>query len=320
VAAPLPGGAAAPPQKAMTKTDIRKGAWVTLFVLPGLAVVIAIVLVPLFMSLYNSLFSWKQLLADKFIGLENFHRIFATEPYRTRFFNALGNNLRWFVVTMLVQNTAGLFFGYVLSRRIAGHGFYKRVFFIPVLFSIVAVGFLWGLYLKPNGLVNGFLSLLGRKDLTRAWLGDQALATYSIILVNIWRWVGFPSLVFLAAIDSVPLDCLEASHLDGAREGTVFWRIIVPLIIPAITVITVLTIIGSLNVFEQVYTMAGLDGPPNFSTDTVGTLFYRTAFGSVDSGNPEIGVGSAIGVVIYLLTFGASIFSIAGLGSREIRS
>ncbi|MGA2976063.1 MAG: sugar ABC transporter permease [Spirochaetia bacterium] len=304
----------------MTKADIRKGLWVTLFVLPGLAVVVGIVLVPLFMSLYNSLFSWKQLLADRFIGLENFHKIFATEPYRTRFFNAFGNNIRWFVVTMLVQNSIGLFFGYTLSRRIAGHGFYKRVFFIPVLFSIVAVGFLWSLYLKPTGLVNGFLILLGRKDLTRAWLGDQALATYSIILVNIWRWVGFPSLVFLAAIDNVPVDCLEACHLDGAREGTVFWRIILPLIIPAVTVITVLTIIGSLNVFEQIYTMAGLDGAPNFSTDTIGTLFYRTAFGSVDSGNPEIGVGSAIGVVIYLLTFGASLFSIAALRGREVEA
>ncbi len=301
----------------MTRTEVRKGLWVTLFVTPGLAVVACIILVPLFLSLYNSLFSWNQLLVDRFTGLENFRRIFAAEPYRTRFFNALGNNARWFVVTMLVQNTAGLFFGWALSRRIGGHGLFKRVFFIPVLFSIVAVGFLWGLYLKPTGLVNAFLVALGRKDLTRAWLGDQSLATYSIILVNIWRWVGFPSLVFLAAIDSVPLDCLEAATLDGAREGTVFRRIILPLIVPAVTIITVLTIIGSLNVFEQVYTMAGLDGSPNFSTDTIGTLFYRTAFGSVDSGNPQIGTGSAIGVVIYLLTFGASLFSIAALRRGE---
>ncbi len=304
----------------MRKSDVRKGLWVTLFVAPGLAVVACIILVPLFMSLYNSLWSWNQLLADRFVGFENFRRIFATEPYRTRFFNAFGNNIRWFVVTMLVQNSLGLFFGWALSRRIPGHRLYKRIFFIPVLFSIVAVGFLWGLYLKPNGLVNGFLALLGRKDLARAWLGEEAIATYTIIMVNIWRWVGFPSLVFLAAIDNVPADCLEAAHLDGAREGTVFWRIILPLIVPAITVITVLTIIGSLNVFEQVYTMAGLDGAPNYSTDTIGTLFYRTAFGSVDSGNPEIGIGSAIGVVIYVLTFGASIFSIAALRGREVQA
>jgi raffinose/stachyose/melibiose transport system permease protein len=102
------------------------------------------------------------------------------------------------------------------------------------------------------------------------------------------------------------------------RESGMFLRIVLPLIVPAITVITVLTIIGSLNVFEQIYTMAGLDGPPNYSTDTIGTLFYRTAFGSVDSGNPQIGVGSAIGVVIYLLTFVASIGSITGTRGREV--
>ncbi len=87
---------------------------------------------------------------------------------------------------------------------------------------------------------------------------------------------------------------------------------------PSITVITVLTIIGSLNVFEQVYTMAGLDGAPNYSTDTIGTLFYRTAFGSVDSGNPQIGTGSAIGAVIYLLTLVASVGSISGTRAREV--
>ncbi len=302
----------------MSSKDLRKGLWISLFVLPGLALVVSVILVPLFMSLFNSLFAWKQLLRQEYIGFDNFAKIFGTEPYRTRFFNALGNNLRWFVATMLVQNTLGLLFGYLLSRRIPGHGFFKRVIFIPVLFSIVAVGFLWGLYLKPTGLLNGFLRLMGHGELARAWLGQESIATFSIIAVNIWRWVGFPSLVFLAAIDNVPVDCLEAAHIEGAGEGRIFVRIILPLIVPAITVITILTIIGSLNVFEQIYTMTGLDGGPNFSTDAIGTLFYRTAFGSVDSGNPEIGIGSAIGVVIYVLTFGASILTLATMGSKEV--
>ncbi len=302
----------------MTEKDLRKGLWISFFVLPGLTIVCTVILLPMFMSLYNSLFDWKQLLRGDFVGLDNFARIFAKEPYRTRFFNALGNNLKWFFVTMIVQNSLGLLIGWFLSRRVAAHEFFKRVIFIPVLFSIVAVGFLWGLYLKPNGLVNAFLKLLGHPEAQRAWLGDQNIATLTIIVVNIWRWVGFPSLVFLAAIDNVPVDCLEAAYLDGAREGTIFRRIILPLIVPSILVITVLTIIGSLNVFEQIYTMEGLDGSPNFSTDTIGTLFYRTAFGSIDSGNPEIGVGSAIGVLIYLLTFGASLLSIASLRLKEV--
>jgi len=304
--------------KNLTRKDARKGLWIAFFVTPGLTIVAVVILLPLFMSLFNSLFSWTQLLRSDFVGFENFRRVFFTEPYKTRFFNALGNNAKWFVFTMLIQNSLGLLFGYLLSRKVPGHEFFKRVIFIPVLFSIVAVGFLWSLYLRPNGLLNGVLKLAGRPDLMRAWLGEEAIATFTIILVNIWRWVGFPSLVFLAAIDNVPTDCLEAAYLDGAKESTVFRRIVLPLIIPSITVITVLTIIGSLNVFEQIYTMAGLDGSPNFSTDTIGTLFYRTAFGSVDSGSPEIGIGSAIGVIIYGLTFFASVFSISALSKKEV--
>lgn len=292
--------------------------WIAFFITPALIVVCVIILLPLFMSLFNSLFSWNQLIRRDFVGLDNFRKIFFTEPSHTRFFNALKNNLAWFLITMLVQNPLGLLIGYFLSRRIWSNEFYKRVIFIPVLFSIVAVGFLWGLYLRPNGLVNGFLKLVGLPQYMKAWLGDESIATFSIIFVNIWRWVGFPSLVFLAAIDNVPTDCLEAAWLDGAGDTRVFFSIILPLIVPSILIITVLTIIGSLNVFEQIYTMAGLDGSPNFSTDTIGTLFYRTAFGSVDSGNPEIGIGSAIGVIIYFLTFIVSVFSIVSLGKKEV--
>lgn len=302
----------------MNGKSLRKTGTILMFVTPGLLIVVVFILMPLLMSLFNSMFNWNQLIRAEFVGLENIKKLFTTYPYKERFFNALGNNLRWFVLTMAIQNTLGLLFGYLMARRILGHEFFKRVFFLPVLFSIVAVGFLWGLYLRPNGLLNAALAAVGRTDLQHAWLGEAKYATLSIIMVNIWRWIGFPALVFLAAIDSIGQEYLEAAYLDGAGEWQVFWKIVFPLIIPAITVITVLTIIGSLNVFEQVYTMAGLDGAPNYATDTIGTLFYRTAFGSVDSGSPEIGIGSAISVVIYLMTFFFSLFSIIFTKSKEV--
>ena len=303
----------------MNQIQRSKVLWIAFFITPGLLVVGTFILLPLFMSLYNSLFSWKQLVRFDFVGLENFKRLLFAFPYQQRFFNALKNNLVWFLSTTLIQNSLGLLFGYLLSRNIPGAQFFKRIFFIPVLFSIVAVGFLWGMYLKPSGLVNNFLKLVGLVSLQRPWLGLEHLATPTIILVNIWRWVGFPSLVFLAAIDSVPQECLEAAYLEGVSEWKLFWKIIFPLIIPSITIIMVLTIIGSLNVFEQVYTMTGLDGSPNYSTDTIGTLFYRTAFGSVDAGSPEIGIGSAIGLVIYVLTFSTSLLSVFVTKRKEVQ-
>ena len=303
----------------MHQIQRSKVKWILFFITPGLLVVGTFILLPLFMSLYNSLFSWKQLIRLDFVGLENFKRLLTTFPYQQRFFNAMKNNLIWFLATTLIQNSFGLFFGYLLSRNLPGAQFFKRIFFIPVLFSIVAVGFLWGMYLKPSGLVNSFLKLVGLASMQRPWLGLEHLATPTIILVNIWRWVGFPSLVFLAAIDSVPQECLEAAYLEGVGEWSLFWKIIYPLIIPSITIIMVLTIIGSLNVFEQIYTMTGLDGAPNYSTDTIGTLFYRTAFGSIDAGSPEIGIGSAIGLVIYMLTFVASLLSVFVTKRKEVQ-
>ncbi|MEL3906704.1 MAG: sugar ABC transporter permease [Treponema sp.] len=301
----------------MITSKMQKFFWVAFFVTPALLIVTVFILLPLFMSLFNSFFEWNQLLRGSFIGLDNFKKLFFTFPYNERFFNALKHNGIWFCCTMLIQNTLGLLFGYALSRKIAGHALFKRVFFIPVLFSIVAVGFLWGMYLKSDGLVNSFLNLVDLSHLRRAWLGDEKTATFAIIATNIWRWVGFPSLVFLAAIDSVDQSCLEAAYMDGVSEMGLFWKIIFPLIIPSITVITVLTIIGSLNVFEQIYTMTDLGGGPNYSTDTIGTLFYRTAFGSVDTGNPEIGIGSTIAVIIYLMTFIISLLSVAIGKSKE---
>ncbi|MFC2614450.1 MAG: carbohydrate ABC transporter permease [Treponema sp.] len=295
----------------MITSKTSKFLWIAFFVTPALLIVSVFILLPLFMSLFNSLFNWNQLLRGTFTGLGNFKKLFFTFPYNERFFNALKHNGIWFCCTMLIQNSLGLLFGYVLSRKIAGHGAFKRIFFIPVLFSIVAVGFLWGMYLKSDGLVNSFLNLLDLSSFRRAWLGDENTATFAIIATNIWRWVGFPSLVFLAAIDSIDQSCIEAAYIDGVSEMGLFWKIIFPLIIPSVTVITVLTVIGSLNVFEQIYTMTDLGGGPNYSTDTIGTLFYRTAFGSVDTGNPEIGIGSTIAVIIYIMTFCISLVSVA---------
>ncbi|MEA4898602.1 MAG: sugar ABC transporter permease [Eubacteriales bacterium] len=297
----------------------KQWLWIAFFVAPGLLVVGVFILLPLFMSLANSLFSWNQLIRGDFVGLENFRNLFTAYPFKERFYNALGNNVKWFLSTMLIQNTVSLLIGYVMSRQIRGSQVYRRLIFIPVMFSIVAVSYLWGLYMRPSGLLNTFLRAVGLNDLALSWLGDGKVATYSIIAVNIWRWIGFPSLVFMTAIDAVDEELIEASTLDGAGEWRTFWKVVFPLIIPSITVITVLTIIGSLNVFEQVYTMAGLDGPPNYATDTISTLFYRTAFGSVDSGAPQIGMGSAIAVIIYVVTFFISLLSIWVTRSKEVQ-
>lgn len=293
--------------------------WIIFFVAPGFIIVCTVIIYPLFASMINSLFSWDGFERQVFVGLENFKSIFTKFPYNERFPNALKNNLQWFVSSMLVQNSIGLLFGYLLSRRIKGSEIFKRLFFMPVLLSIVAVGFLWKLYYNPQfGLFFQLFKALNIQHLYYSWLGDPSTATAALIVMNIWRWIGFPTLVFLAAIDNVPLDCIEQAYLEGTSEWKIFWKIIFPLIIPSIMVITVLTLVGSINVFEQVYTIAGLDGAPNYATDTLSTLFYRTAFGSQASTVPVVGIGSALSVIIYFLCLTFSIVNILFFQSKEV--
>ena len=160
----------------MTGTrKLKRAGWIAFFILPGALIVFVFIVLPLFISLFNSFFNWNQLIRQEYVGLQNFSKLFTTYPYRERFFNALGNNVKWIVITMLVQNTMGLLLGYVLSRGIAGAKVYQRLFFIPVLFSIIAVGYLWGLYLRPNGMVNSLLDAMGLGHVKRAWLGDGSI-------------------------------------------------------------------------------------------------------------------------------------------------
>jgi raffinose/stachyose/melibiose transport system permease protein len=299
-------------------TRKNEATWILFFITPGLVVVALVILYPLFASLLYSFYAWDGFTREGFVGLDNFIALFTQYPHNERFFNAFGNNVKWFLSSMLVQNTVGLLFGYLLSRRIKGHELFKRVFFMPVLLSIIAVGFLWKLYYNPQfGLFVNVFRLLNLEEYALPWLGNPRTATYAIIVMNIWRWIGFPALVFMAAIDNVPGECLESAHIDGASEWRMFWNITFPLIIPAVMVITVLTLIGSVNVFEQVYTMAGLDGSPNYATDTLGTLFYRKAFGSQASTVPEISIGSALSVIIYLICLVLSLASIAWFQRKE---
>lgn len=293
--------------------------WLVLFLTPATVVVVMFIVAPLFASMFNSFFAWDGFVRQGFVGFENFVDIFRVYPYNEQFPNALKNNLTWFVMSMLVQNTIGIFFGYLLSRNIRGYDLYKRLFFMPVLLSIIAVGFLWKLYYNPQfGLFFSLFKNLHIEHLYHAWLGDAATATPALIVMNIWRWIGFPTLVFLAAFDNVPVDCIEGAYLEGAGAWRIFWKIQVPLVVPSFMIITVLTLIGSINVFEQVYALAGLDGAPNYATDTLSLLFYRTAFGSQASTVPIVGIGSALSVIIYMLCIGFSFLSIKFFQSKEV--
>ncbi len=293
--------------------------WLVFFLAPATVLFAAFVTYPIVSALAFSLYSWEGIGRRGFVGLGNFARLFATFPYSDLLVNAFWHNVVVFVVTMLAQNLPALALALLLARSPWGTKAYRVVFFLPVTLSLVIVGFLWGLFLNPVfGVVNKLLTAAGLATLARPWLGDAHSALLTLVLVNAWRWLGFPTIVFLAGINAVPEEYLEAARIDGAGEGSVIRHIIMPLLAPAVTIIVLLTFIGSFNWFELPYIMQGVSGAPNRSTDVLSLLFYRMAFGEVDTGLQDIGIGSAIAVLMFALLVTVSAVAAVLLRRREV--
>lgn len=293
--------------------------WLIVFLAPALVLFAVFITYPILSALAYSLYAWEGIGRRGFSGLANFVRLFQTFPYPRLLANAFWHNVVVFALTMLIQNVVALGLALLLARGVRGARAYRVIFFLPVTLSLVIVGFMWALFLNPVfGIVNKAIAAVGLGGLARPWLGDPSTALLTLTLINAWRWLGFPTLVFLAGINAVPEEYLEAARIDGAGEWEVLRRIIFPLLAPAVTIIVTLTFIGSFNWFELPYVVQGVSGPPNRATDVLGLLFYRTAFGEVDTGLQDIGIGSAIAVLMFLLMAVVATVGALYLRRREV--
>lgn len=267
------------------------------FWFPAFALYSLFIVWPLLNAVGYSLFEWQGLRRGAFVGLGNFVRLFTREPWRSDLWDAFRHNLVFFAGTMLVQNTVALFFAVILNDlRVLGR-FFQNLFFMPHLLATVLVGFLWNLILNPLfGPLNKGLRAVGLGALAQPWLGQPETALPTIIAVNAWAWLGFPMMLFLANLGSIPQSYLEAARLDGASGWQVFRHIQLPLLRPSLVIVTVLTFIGNFNAFDLIFVMAGSGGSPGGATDVLGTFFYRTAFGT---GQDAVSMGSTLAVVMF---------------------
>jgi raffinose/stachyose/melibiose transport system permease protein len=283
---------------------------IAVFLAPAVLVYSALMIVPLFGTLNLSLFN-EEGEVRVFVGLQNFATLFGDPLWSDAFWNALGNNAWFFVVHMLVQNPIGIALAAILSTpRLRMAAFYRTAIFIPTILSFVIVGFVWKLILSPIwGIAPGMLDFVGLKGLFAPWLGKEKYALTALALVSVWQFVGIPMMLIYAALLSIPDEVIEAAEMDGATGMSQFWKIKLPLILPSIGIISILTFVGNFNAFDLIYVAQGALAGPDYATDILGTFLYRTFFGfQLQLGDPYMGSAIAgamfgiilIGVCVYL--------------------
>ena len=287
---------------------------IVVFLAPAVIVYTLFMVYPLLNSLRLSFYAPAEQAEgaqEIFVGIQNYITLLTDELLSTQFWGALRHNFIFFAIHMVVQNTIGLVLAALLSRqRLRWRGAYRTLLFAPTMLSVVIVGFAWQLILSPLwGIAEGFLGLFGLESLFRPWLGLEGPALIALSLISVWQFVGIPMMLFYAALIAIPYELVEAAKVDGATEWTVFWRVKFPLILPTVGIVAILTYVGNFNAFDLIYTVKGALAGPNFSTDIMGTLFYRTFFGQqLQLGNPTMGATVAgmmlliilAGVVLYL--------------------
>jgi raffinose/stachyose/melibiose transport system permease protein len=279
----------------------RKG-FIHLFPIPALAVYTLFIVYPILAAFTYSLFDWKGLQKGAFIGIGNFVKLFTTEPFNGLFWNAFANNWYYFLMEMVVQNGIAFVLAYVIFSKVKGAELFKMAYFLPLLLSVIVVGFLWKLMLNPNfGAVNVVLKQVGLGEWARPWLGETSTALTAIILANCWFGIGFSVLIFLAGLQSISQEIIEAARLDGVQGFRMIRWIILPMMMQSLIIITVFTFVHAFEAFELVYAMEGSQGEPFHSTDTLAVFFYRVAFGGSGGDGMAIGLGSALAVTLFFI-------------------
>lgn len=270
------------------------------FLLPAVLLYGLVFIVPFIGSLPLSFSDWNGISRFSFSGIGNFKQVVTSSA----FLSALEHNALMVGSFFLLSNVVALGLALLLNRRPAGYQVYRTLIFLPAILSLVATGFIWTVLLDPQiGVVNPLLKSLGLGFLQAQWLASRHLALATVILVSWWQWGGVPMVIYGAGLKSIPAELLDAAQVDGAIGARRLRYVVLPLLRPAIVVTTILTFVTAFQSFAVVYVLEGIEGAPGGATDVVGTLIYRTAFGTgafSSTANLGYSEANAVGVMVIL--------------------
>lgn len=285
--------------------------WVTVgFLSPAFIFFVVFIIVPTLASVYYSFTSWDGISPDvKFIGLRNYVEIFTSK----RFFNAFKNTVLLTVFISIFENLFALMLALLVDHVIKWKNLFRSAFYLPVLLSGIVSGFIWKTIYNYNfGVINSILDSLGCGDLKQDWIGNPKLAIIMVAVVLVWKGTGYYMIIYLASLQGVPTELVEAAKIDGANPWQVFKSITVPLISGAFTINFTLSLINGLKVFDQISVMT--DGGPGFATETIVYLLYKVGFGE-----GRQGFGTAVGIVLLFIIIILNGMQQKFLKSREVQ-
>jgi raffinose/stachyose/melibiose transport system permease protein len=250
---------------------MRSSTW--WFAVPALALYTFIVLVPTVRGSVYSFTTWDGLNpVQHWVGLDNFRKVLHDGAAR----EAIRHTVEIAIAIAVIQNLIGLLLALGVNSQIKSRYVLRVMLFAPAVMTPVVVAFLWQYMYSPTGAVNRGLDVLGLHGQRQDWLGDPSLALWSIVTVIVWQFAGYSMVIFLAGLQSIPQELIEAAAVDGAGPFRRFSDVTRPLLAPALTVNLMLSIIGGLKLFDQVWVLT--NGGPGTSTETLSTLIYKDAF------------------------------------------
>ena len=269
-----------------------------LFILPAAIVLLIFFFIPFFQTFLLSFLDYsKNIYSPEFIGLTNYAKLFQNPI----FYKVLWNTFIYLFVAVPVLAIVPLFLAILINQKIRGVTLYKILIYLPVIVSIVvaAIAFKW-LY-ADQGILNYIVTLIWLQP--AGWLTDPNFALYSVIIVTIWKGIGYYMIIYLAALMSVPKELYEACDIDGAGFFTKHLTVTIPHIMPTIALVTTISAISAMKVFAEIYVMT--KGGPLNSSKTIVYYIYERAFENLD-----LGYASAMAVVLLIIVMAFSLVNI----------
>lgn len=279
------------------------------YVFPAVALITVFVGIPFLMCVWNSFRKWNGISkSTAFTGLKNYRKLFTNDP---TFIHALGFTFLYALCVVVLINVIALLLAVLLESKIKGKGFFRAAFYIPNIISLVVIGFIWKFICIR--VFDQLATVTGSAFWQQSWLGDPKLAVITTIFVSVWQGLGFYLIIYIAGLQSVPDDIIEAARMDGAGSVRRFFSVTLPMIMPSVSFCMFYSVANSMKMFELIFSLTG--GGPGIATTPIALDIYNTAFN-----NNNFGYGSAKSVILFIIVCTISVIQVRFFKSREIEA